>query len=226
VFNLLPGAPLDGGRVLRAILWRRSGDRASAAKAAAQAGQLLGGALLALGVMEVLAWGRAEGLWLVLIGWFLIVAAGAEARSSTVHQAVAALPVREVMTPDPARGAAWNHVDEFAARTALRSHQTVFPVVDLDGSPIGVVNLDTLVRVPLHARPTTRLDQIALPVPPIYLTGPDDPVAPLLDRPPIAGELAALVLTDRRIVGLVTTGDLARAVRLSRLRETAAMLLP
>jgi CBS domain-containing protein len=130
------------------------------------------------------------------------------------------------MTPDPARGAAWNHVDEFAARTALRSRQTVFPVVDLDGSPIGVINLETLARVPPHARPSTGLDQIALPVPPGYLTGPDDPVAPLLDRRAIAGELAALVLTDGRIVGLVSADDLARAVRQSRLRETAAMLMP
>jgi Zn-dependent protease len=226
VFNLLPGAPLDGGRVLRAVLWRRGGDRARAAKTAAQAGQLLGGTLAGLGVLEVLAWGRADGLWLALIGWFLTFAAGAEERSSSVHQAVAAMPVHDVMTPDPACGPAWTRVDEFAARTALHSRQTVFPVVDIDGSPIGVVNLDMLARIPPRIRSATRLGQVALPVPPGYLTGPDDPVAPLFDRPALASELAAVVLTDGKIVGLVSAHDLVRAVRQGRLRRTASTQPP
>jgi Zn-dependent protease len=78
VFNLLPGAPLDGGRVLRAILWRRYGDRERAERGAARAGQVLGVVMMALGAAEALTVSYLDGLWLVLIGWFLISAATAE----------------------------------------------------------------------------------------------------------------------------------------------------
>jgi Zn-dependent protease len=78
VFNLLPGEPLDGSRVLRAILWRRWGDHERAARAAARAGQVLGAVIIALGLAEALTVSYLDGLWLVLIGWFLISAATAE----------------------------------------------------------------------------------------------------------------------------------------------------
>ena len=79
VFNLLPGAPLDGGRILRAVLWMRHGDRARATQSAAAAGRVLGAVLIAAGVAELLFWGDADGLWLALIGMFVMSAATAEA---------------------------------------------------------------------------------------------------------------------------------------------------
>ena len=88
VFNMLPGAPLDGGRVLRAILWRHYGDRRRAESAAARAGQFLGGAIVAAGMAEVLAWDSLGGIWLMLIGWFLIGAAGAEKNAASAAAAL------------------------------------------------------------------------------------------------------------------------------------------
>src|SRR5439155_8118386 len=80
VFNLLPGAPLDGGRMLQAILWRRHGDRARAAVTAARAGQGLGAVLIALGLLGFLFAANTGALWTGLIGWFVLAAAGGEAR--------------------------------------------------------------------------------------------------------------------------------------------------
>jgi len=84
-FNLLPGAPLDGGRILRAFLWRRTGDRVRAAQSAAAAGRAVGGALMIIGLGEVLFWADAGGLWLALIGVFVMSAAVAEATAETAR---------------------------------------------------------------------------------------------------------------------------------------------
>ena len=99
VFNLLPGAPLDGGRILRALLWMRHGDRSRAARTAATAGRIVGGALAGLGLFEVFGWGDASGLWLLIIGFFLITAATAEADAQIATDALGGLLVRDVMTP-------------------------------------------------------------------------------------------------------------------------------
>ena len=101
VFNLLPGAPLDGGRILRAALWMRHGDRARAAQSAAAAGRVLGAVLIAAGAAELLLWGDAGGLWLAVIGMFVMSAATAEATAGTATAALAGLRVSDVMTPGP-----------------------------------------------------------------------------------------------------------------------------
>ncbi|MET7423683.1 site-2 protease family protein [Dactylosporangium sp. NPDC005555] len=77
-FNLLPGAPLDGGRILRAALWWRHGDRARAALTAARAGHVLGLTLVLAGLAELMVFGMLDGVWTTLVGWFLVVAAAAE----------------------------------------------------------------------------------------------------------------------------------------------------
>lgn len=78
VFNLVPAAPLDGGRVLRALLWRAHGDRVRAAVTAARAGRGFGVLLVCLGVVLIIFAAQGGGIWLTLIGWFIASAAGAE----------------------------------------------------------------------------------------------------------------------------------------------------
>ena len=86
-FNLLPGAPLDGGRLLRGLLWKRSGDRQRASRTAARSGQVLGIGISAIGVLELLAWRDIGGLWLMLIGWFLVTTACLAARPAAYQPA-------------------------------------------------------------------------------------------------------------------------------------------
>lgn len=101
VFNALPAAPLDGGRLLRAFLWWRTGDRLRATAGAAAAGRVLGWLLVALGVVVFMRGGGFGGLWLALIGWFLIAAATAEGRQAQLRAVLAGVPVRDAMTRDP-----------------------------------------------------------------------------------------------------------------------------
>ena len=112
-FNLLLGAPPDGWRILRAVLWRRTGDRVRAARSAAAAGRAVGAALMILGTGEVLLWADAGGLWVALIGIFVMSAAAAEATAGAAAAALAGLRVGDVMTPDPDIGGTWMTVAGF-----------------------------------------------------------------------------------------------------------------
>jgi CBS domain-containing protein len=218
---MLPGAPLDGGRVLRAALWRHYRDRGRAGLAAARAGSMVGTVIVFAGVAGLLALGTPDGLWLAMIGLFIINAAGAEARTEAAVNALAGLRVSDVMTPDPLIAPAAFTV---AAFTGIAAHcrQDVFPVTDSGGTLAGLVFPDTLARVPPADRTEAILAQIAIAVPPAYLAAPDDPAGPLLLRPALHGQVAAVVLDHGRVTGLVTTDDLRAAVRRSQWRLPSA----
>lgn len=212
-FNLLPGAPLDGGRVLRALLWRHYGNRERAAAGAARAGQVVGAVIFGLGIAELLALRSLNGLWLVLIGWFLITAAAAERKAAAAKTALAGVRVADVMTPEPEIAAGSETVAGFASRVGAPSRQDAFPVVGPGAGLIGVVLASQLARLPAAERDRLRLEQMALPVPPGYRATPEDPAGPLLTRRPLGGEVAAVVVADGAVVGLVTASDLQRALR-------------
>jgi Zn-dependent protease len=183
VFNLLPGAPLDGGRILRGLLWKRYGDRQRASRAAARSGQVLGTGIAAIGVLELLTLRDITGgLWLMLIGWFLVTAARAEQQSEAVRGALAGLRMRDVMLAHPDIGSAWSNAADFTARVVLSSRQSVFPMISFDGGLIGVIFAEALARVPPASRTTTRLGQVVTPVPPAYICRPDAMASSLLGR--------------------------------------------
>jgi Zn-dependent protease len=222
VFNLLPGAPLDGGRVLRAVLWMRHGDRLRATRSAATAGRVVGAALIAGGAAELLFWTKADGLWLALIGMFVMSAAAAEAAAGTAAAVLARLRVRDVMTPARDIGGTWMTVSGFITEVVLTSDQSEFAVAGPDGWPAGFIGVEQLARVPRARRDGTTLRQVMVPVPAAYVAAPDDPAAPLSARPPLAGQLAAVVVSDGRITGIVTVAGLSQAIRREVLRARAA----
>ncbi|MDI2129511.1 site-2 protease family protein [Yinghuangia seranimata] len=219
VFNLLPGAPLDGGRVLRALVWRHTGDRERALQSAARAGRRLGGAFLALGVLLILTGATGDGLWFVLLGWFVMTAARGEAVQSTLAHSLDGLTVADVMTPHPDTIASWTSVADAADRVALQSRQTVFPLLDLDAFPGGAVTLDALGAVPAPLRAATRVSVLALPTP-APLT-PDDPADSALAALRTA-PAAVLVTQDGRLVGMVTHDDVNRVLHQAPLRGRKA----
>ena len=100
VFNLIPAAPLDGGRVLRAILWRRTGDRTRASLSATKAGRAFGYVLVAVGFVEFV-YATWSGLWFVLLGWFLLSAAHAEENQIKLGGALSGVRVRDTMALTP-----------------------------------------------------------------------------------------------------------------------------
>jgi Zn-dependent protease/CBS domain-containing protein len=213
VFNLLPAAPLDGGRVLRALLWRCWGDQARAQVAAAKAGRVLGTVLIWLGLVEILATHNLGGIWLALIGWFLTAAANAEQQASDLAVRLRGVTVRAAMNPHPALGRADQTVREFLTGVACRSRQREFPVVDLLGRPVGMVSLAALAHVPSAQRTTTLLASASTRAPTVEA---DQPLADVtqLTAP---GAAPLLAVDHTRLVGVLDADDIARAVDLATL---------
>ncbi|MGC9669536.1 site-2 protease family protein [Planosporangium sp. 12N6] len=214
VFNLLPGAPLDGGRVLRAVLWRLGGDRDRASLAAARAGRGLGLVLVLAGVAQVLFTGQLRGLWLALVGWFLMSAATAEEAGARYRSLLGKVPVREVMNPYPLSGNPEQSVGDFTRTVASRAHHRAFPLRDWYGRPAGVVRLADVARVPPDARESTPLSEVAAEpeaVPVVPASRPAAEIAPAVAR----GGLV-LVVEDGLLVGMVSEADMARATELAR----------
>ncbi|MEV3924187.1 site-2 protease family protein [Actinomadura coerulea] len=218
VFNLLPGAPLDGGRILRALLWGRGGDRASATRSAQRAGMVLGQVMIGAGLLMLLLWSWFNGLWLAVVGWFIAGSARAEARFTDLREAAKDLRVADVMTRDPDHGWAWQPAAAFVQDVAVRSRQTVFPVVSVAGDPVGAVTLDRLARVPERETGAT-LGDLSVPLGSDRIVDPEQPVDVLLQMAPVAGGLVAAVAADHHLLGIVTTDDLQRMMRQTRLRR-------
>ncbi|MFC5834023.1 site-2 protease family protein [Nonomuraea insulae] len=216
LFNLLPGDPLDGGRVLHALLWWRFADRFRADRASARAGHMLGTTLIALGLFGTLFWGWLGGLWLLPLGWFIVTAARQELTVKIARAGLRGLAVREVMTPDPDRAPAWMTVQEFVDRVVLGSRQTVFPVVSVHGAPIGSVSLFMLMAVPREHRSVTRIETLRVARRPVRVVSPDDEACRLLEQP-ARGQLIAVV-EGGRLVGMVTGTDLDRILGQALLR--------
>jgi len=211
VFNALPAAPLDGGRLLRALLWWRTGDRLRATAGATAAGRALGWLLIALGFVLFLRGGGFGGLWLALIGWFLIGAATAEGRQAQVRGVLAGVPVRNAMTRDPVVVPETLDVAQLLDNPLYR--HSAFPVTGGSGEPLGLVT----VRGARHARPeedggTVTAGEAMVPVSQLVVVGPDDSLADLLPRMEPGPEHRVLVTEEGRLVGILSLSDVSRTV--------------
>ncbi|MDT0549887.1 site-2 protease family protein [Streptomyces lonegramiae] len=212
IFNAIPAAPLDGGRLLRAFLWWRTGDRLRATAGATAAGRVFGWFLVVLGLLLFLRGAALSGLWLALIGWFLVGVATAEGRQAQLRGVLAGVPVRHAMTPDPVTAAGYLTVADFLAGPSYRYRHSAFPVVDAGGTPAGLVTLDAARRVPEALRDTVPVGEIMLPLSQVTVVGPDDPLADLLPRMEPGAEHRVLVVDRDRLVGIVSASDISRTV--------------
>jgi Zn-dependent protease/predicted transcriptional regulator len=215
-FNLLPAFPLDGGRVLRSVLWRRSGDMAKATATAAGVGRTFGFVLVGLGVLEAFS-GAAEGLWLALIGFFIVAAAGAQAMGAEVRAALSGVKARELMSSPVLAIPAGLTVEQAVADYFAVYRYTAFPAVDRAGRPIGVIGLHTVQAMGAPERAIRHVADVADRDPDL-IVGEDEDVAGLLERPAFVRVGRAVVVDALGApVGLVSITDVQRAVRASQL---------
>jgi Zn-dependent protease/CBS domain-containing protein len=217
VFNVIPAAPLDGGRLLRALVWRLSRDRRKATIVASRAGQVFGWLLVAYGLFSTFVTRSYTGLWSALIGWFLVSAATVEAQQAGTHSALAGVPVARVMSPaSPVPGSV--SVAGFLAHHLPDYRHSAVPVSDEGGNIIGLVTLDRIGRVPPADRGRVTLRQLVCPVGQVATARPDEPVTEVLGRMRSGcGEGRALVLADGELVGVISPEDVMRALQWARL---------
>ncbi|MFD7834250.1 site-2 protease family protein [Streptomyces sp. NPDC059761] len=209
VFNLLPASPLDGGRVLQALLWWRTGDRDRADRAASRMGQVMGVLLAAVGWISFLR-GVSSGLWLVFIGLFITFVAGAERQHAVMRTGLRGVHVADAMSSPVATGADWLSVRRFIDEVAVESRHSALPLLDFDGRPSGVVHVRGLARLPEAQREAVRVRDVATPLERCAVAAPGDLLGEALDALRPGTGLPLLVVDSDRLVGIVTAKDVTR----------------
>lgn len=210
-FNLIPAAPLDGGRILSGAIWAITKNRTKAEVAATRVGQVLGLAFIGLGVAGSVFGLGMFNLWTAIMGVFVLRVATAEQRFARMAGAYADLTVRDVMTPEPETVRGWMTVQAFVdeeAEQPARHH--LLPVVAWSGEIVGVVALDQLERVPVAARTSVRVQDVSVPRHEIAVVHADESLLEAATRMGRSPVRVALVLADHVLVGIVTPADLER----------------
>jgi CBS-domain-containing membrane protein len=151
-------------------------------------------------------------VWTALLGLFIVQSASAEQRHARLSRSFGELRVRDVMTPNPETTRGWVTVDAFmdAAQLVPPRHHA-FPVEQWEGGISGIVTLDALQSVPPEARLTTRVLDVAVPLPAVTVTNADERLVDLISRPTPGRVPYALVFAEGALVGIVTPSDFERA---------------
>ena len=220
IFNLLPGAPLDGGRVLAAVLWWRSGNERQSRRRAAGAGRILGQILIAVGIVEFALVGGA-GLWTALVGWLIMSMAHMELVDNDLRELIAGVTVGDVMTRNVVTVHDDLTVEEFLHGPWMAAHVSTFPVLDQMGRPTGLITLKHLSGLPSERWASTRLTAVATPIDRVTVAAPEAPLAEVM-RTEQGARTRVLVVSAGRLVGIVSPSDVSSAIeRLALLRGVA-----
>jgi Zn-dependent protease/CBS domain-containing protein len=215
VFNLIPALPLDGGRILRAIMWRLKGDYAWATIRATLAGRAFSLLMIGGGVVLFIFQGAFGGIWFAAIGWFLYSASTVELRHLAVSDALHGLRARNVMTRDPVTLAPDARLGEALDTLSVSERHSGYPVVE-DGRPLGLLSLGTLAGAPRPDWESRRVREFMLPLDQVPTVGVEDEASEAIELLQGAPLGQALVLEDGHLAGVLTLSDLADAVELRR----------
>jgi Zn-dependent protease/CBS domain-containing protein len=215
LFNLIPGFPMDGGRILRAVLWRIRGEEFAATRSAATIGRGFGYFLVALGVL--LAFqprGIFSGIWLALIGWFLSSAAESSVAQLSVQRSLRGVKVRDVMEEEPPSVSPNETIADLVNERLMRGEHRSFLVRHDDGGLAGVVTLSDVRRVAREDWPSARVTDIMTRYPDVASVGPDDPVETALEllQEKEVNQLPVVTDGGRTVVGLLTRAGIVRMI--------------
>lgn len=209
LFNLLPGFPLDGGRILRGVLSAGGRDRVRATHVATMVGQWIGYAAVGAGIW-MLVRREALGVFVLVAGWFLITTAARAGRREQLSAAFDGMSVRDAMraTPEPISG---NSSVSVAVELYLIGPRMRTMPVELDGRIVGVLGHDEIDSVAPARWPQMRVRALMTPIGPADVVDADEPLDTLLVRP--AGPARRVVVVDDDVVvGIIEGADLAKVM--------------
>ena len=214
VFNLLPALPLDGGRILRSALWAARNDFGWATRVAAAIGRGFG-ALFIAGGLALFFWeSGTSGLWLAFLGWFLFGAATAEARYGKVHDAVAGLRVRDLMSPATTTLSPGQTIGELMDGVVWTDRQDAYPVVE-NGRAVGLLPFRLIADLPRDEWNARTVGERMLPLAVVPVLAGDESLEHAV-RTLSGGIDRGLVVDDGGVAGVISLADLARAVQSRR----------
>lgn len=217
-FNLVPGFPLDGGRVLRSILWRTTGSLVRATNIAAGVGQAVGWGIIGWGVYNFLGGNVLGGLWIGLIGWFLTSAADTSRKELAVREAFRGVTVADVMERDPGLVGPGLSLAELVDEYLLRRGRRAM-CVGVGGDVAGIVTITDAKRVPRERWGEVSVGEV-MTRPPLKTVGGDDDLGVALQTMAQDGLNQLPVVDGGRLVGMLDRAAVIRYVQLSRELES------
>jgi Zn-dependent protease/predicted transcriptional regulator len=220
-FNLVPGFPLDGGRLLRAAIWKATGSLARATRVASVSGQGVGWLLVAGGVAFLLAGDLAGGIWFAFIGWFLVQAARSSYQDLQLQQLLRRVEAEDVMAGDLVRIPPELSLQEAVDDYFMRYDHSAFPVEE-HGRTVGLLTLRGVRRVPREQWPTRRVRDHMVPLSDQVVVAPDARMDNVLGKLQDSETNRVLVAQDGEVVGIITPTDLTRWLRRWRTLEGRA----
>jgi Zn-dependent protease/predicted transcriptional regulator len=211
-FNLLPGFPLDGGRVFRSIVWGITKNYSRSTRIASRVGQGIAYAMMAFGLyIAFVLHSSVNGVWFVFLGWFLLTAARQSYQQVEAQGALQGLRAADVMTsdmPTVGRDLSLYEYSREVSRTGRRAHLVVS-----DGKLAGFMRVEILQAVPREDWPSTSVQAVMIPREKLAWTAPDEPVLSVLERMRSANVDQLAVIREDNVVGLVTRDSILRVVQ-------------
>ena len=206
VFNMIPGFPLDGGRIFRSIVWAATGNIVRATRWATWGGRIFGGALIALGLVSLSRGILVGGVWSILIGWFVVNTASSSFRHFELRQLLGRIPVSSVMASNPRCIDARLSIDDAITNHFICNRQMAYPV-ELGGELVGTIDIAKVANTPHDLRGATRVIDVMEPICQLTSARPDETLADVMNRMESKGS-GLLVLKDGRVVGMVDLNEI------------------
>jgi Zn-dependent protease len=215
LFNLIPGFPLDGGRVLRAVVWAITHDLRRATLLVANLGRGVSLLFIVVGLWQVIDGNISTGLWIAFIGWFLETAARAEVRRQEIQGLLAGHHALEAMDPDHTVIPAGITLQQLVDRFIRVAGQCSF-VIETDDRTVGLLTLHQIKGIPRSQWPTTPAARIMTPAAQAKPVSPDSELWIVLQEMDRSGVTQLPVMANGRIVGMLTREDIMRFLRTLR----------
>ena len=210
-FNMIPGYPLDGGRVLRALAWWVTGDPVRATRVAARGGQLVAYLFIVLGLLQFFAGAGLGGLWIAFIGWFLLNAAGASYGRQETLERLRGLRVADVMRRDCGRVEARAPLQD-VVEELLRTGRRCSIVID-GGTVVGLLTPHEIKEVPRARWGELAASEAMRPLERLRMVAPDTSVADALETMAREDVHQLPVVADGRLEGVIARGDVMRLLQ-------------
>jgi Zn-dependent protease len=218
IFNLFPGFPLDGGRIFRSAVWKYTGSLRRATRYAAAGGKLFGALLIVLGLLNLFAGNLIGGMWFILIGWFLRMAAGASYAHHILRRTLQGVRVGDAMTPDPQTVTPDLPIRQFVEDFVFDGRHHSYPVV-ADGRPLGIITLDRIKGIPRQEWEDRNVADAMLPAADDALVQAEEPMQDVMEKLMGSKISRVLVMQNGELVGILTHTDIARWLQRAQLLE-------
>jgi Zn-dependent protease/predicted transcriptional regulator len=211
-FNMIPGFPLDGGRILRSIIWWSTHNAERATRLAARTGQLVAVGFIAYGLIRFFGGAGLGGLWIAFIGWFLLDAAGASYAQSALVQGLRGVRVADVMSRDCPIVDSRTNLQNFADQYLLRTGKRCFIVAN-NGIIAGLITAHEVKQIEPAKWPYTVVDDVMRPLDRLHAVAPNSPVAEALDLMGREDVNQLPVVDQGRLEGVISRGHILRLLQ-------------